>query len=161
MAGGPLFPTGEYPVTADRVFPYTYVSAGANWKHNAGLLAFQASLGADSIWRLGWILPQVLPSGTFKLRLRCQANATSGAAKINPKSAVVAAGNDPAGATLTAEGTQTLTWAAGDNDKYKDLDVALTPTPVAGSSYIMDLTGETSGWTLAQILAFTPMLIWT
>lgn len=160
MAGGPLLPSSAYPVTADRIFPYIYVSAGANSKHEEGL-GVQASLGADSIWRLRFQLPQVLPSGTAKLRLRMQANATTGVTKINPKSAVVAAGTDPGGASLTAEGTQTSTWAAGDNDKYKDLDVTLTPVMVAGSTLVMDLTFETASWTLAQILNVVPMIIWT
>src|SRR3972149_10836650 len=115
MAGGPVFPRSAYPVTAGRVFPNIHVGAGANSKHEEGF-GVEASVGADSIWRLRFQMPPTLPSGTAKLKLRALANAISGAAKVNPKWASVAVEEDPSSATLNAEGTGTITWAAGDND---------------------------------------------
>lgn len=160
MAGGPVHPSSAFPVTAPRVFPNFHVGAGANSKQEEGL-AFEASLGADAIWRLRYDLPTTLPTGTLTLRLRCLANATSGAAKLNPKWATVAPANDPSSATLTAEGTQTLTWAAGDADDYRDVDVALDAvTALAGNTIALDLTGETTGWTLAAILTLRAYLLW-
>jgi hypothetical protein len=142
------------------VFPSVHVGAGANSKHDEGL-GVEASLGADAIWRLRFEMPPSLPTGTGKLRLLLLANATSGAAKINPKWASVAVEEDPSGATLNAETVQTVTWAAGDNDQYKELKVNLdADTLVASEVVVLDLTCETSGWTLAQVLTMRPSVIW-
>lgn len=161
MAGGPIFYSSAVPVTTDRVFPNIHVGAGANSKHDEGL-GVQASVGADSTWRLRFQMPPTsLPSGTCKLRMLALANATSGNAKVNPKWASVAAGEDPSSATLNAEGTSTLTWAAGDADDYKELKVTLdADTPVAGEMIVMDLVFETSSWTLAQVSTWVVSVIW-
>lgn len=161
MAGGPILPHSAYPVTAGRVFPNFHVGAGANSKHDQGL-GVEASVGADSTWRLRFLMPpSALPSGTCKLRLLALANATSGNAKVNPKWASVAPEEDPSGATLNAEGTSTVTWGASDNDQYKELKVTLdADTPVAGEVIVMDLVFETSSWTLAQVSTWIPSIIW-
>jgi hypothetical protein len=160
MAGGPVFPHSAFPVTAGRVFPAFHTGAGANSKHDEGL-GVEASLGADATWRLRFAMPPTLPSGTGKLRLLALANATSGAAKVNPKWASVAAEEDPSSATLNAEGTQTVTWAAGDNDQYKELKVTLdADTLVAGEVVVLDLVFETASWTLAQVSTWQPSVIW-
>lgn len=160
MSGGPIFPHSAFPVTAGRVFPNIHVGAGANSKHEEGL-GVEASLGADSIWRLRFLMPPTLPSGTGKLRLLALANATSGAAKVNPKWASVAVEEDPSSATLQAETVQTLTWGAGDNDQYKELKVTLdADTLVAGEVVVMDLTFETSSWTLAQVSTWIASIWW-
>jgi hypothetical protein len=159
MAGGPLFPHSAYPVSS-RVFPNFHVGAGANSKHDEGL-GVEASLGADAIWRLRFQLPPTLPTGTGKLRLLALANATSNAAKVNPKWASVAVEESPSGAALNAEGTGTVTWGAGDNDQYKELKVDLdADTLVAGEEVVMDLTFETASWTLAQVSTWIASIIW-
>ena len=159
MAGGPLFPNSAYPVTAGRVFPNFHVGAGANSKHDEGL-GVEASVGADSTWRLRFQMPPTLPTGTGKLRLLALANATSGNAKVNPKWVTVAAGADPSSATLVAETVQTVTWAAGDNDKYKELKVILdASTLTAGEIVVMDLVFETASWTLAQVSTWIASII--
>lgn len=152
MTGGPIFPCSAYPVTAGRVFPNIHVGAGSGSKYDDGL-GVEASVGADATWALRFQMPPgSLPSGTCELRLLALANATSGAAKVNPKWASVAVEEDPSSATLNAEGTQTLTWGAGDNDQYKSLTVTLdADTPVAGEILVMSLVFETSGYTLAQV----------
>lgn len=160
MAGGPIFPHSAYPVTAGRVFPNFHVGAGANSKHDEGL-GVEASVGADSTWRLRFQMPPSLPSGTGKLRLLALANATSGNAKVNPKWASVAVEEDPSSATLNAETVQTVTWSTGDNDQYKELKVTLdADTLVAGETVVMDLVFETSSWTLAQISTWQVAIIW-
>lgn len=166
MSGGPLFPTSAYPVTSARVFAGFHVGDGSNSKQDEGLRVTK-SLDADAIWRLRWSnVPATLPSGTLKLRLRALSrNATGGSqvAKVNPKWASVAVGEDPSSATLQAEGTTTVTWAASsaDNDKYKDTDITLdADTLVGGEILAMDLTFETSGWTLAIDSTWIPMLVW-
>lgn len=160
MAGGPIFPHSAIPVTIDRVFPNIHIGGGANSKHEEGL-GVQASVGADSIWRLRFQMPPSLPTGTGKLRLLALANATSGNAKVNPKWASVAPEESPSGATLNAEGTSTLTWGAGDNDQYKELKIILdADTLVASEEVVMDLTFETTSWTLAQVSTWIASIIW-
>ena len=160
MAGGPIFPHSTFPVTADRVFPNFHVGAGANSKHDEGL-GVEASVGADSTWRLRFQMPPSLPTGTGKLRLLALANATSGVAKVNPKWVSVAVEEDPSGATLNAEGTSTVTWSTGDDDQYKELKVTLdADTLVASEEVVMDLVFETTSWTLAQVSTWIASIIW-
>lgn len=160
MAGGPIFPHSVVPATADKVFPNVHVGAGANSKHDEGL-GVMASVDADSTWRLRFQMPPSLPTGTGKLRLLALANATSGAAKVNPKWASVAAEEDPSSATLNAETTQTITWGAGDNDQYKELKVTLdADTLVASEEVVMDLVFETTSWTLAVVSTWIASVIW-
>lgn len=159
MAGGPIFSMISIPVTVDRVFPNIHVGAGSNSKQDEGL-GVEASVGGDCIWRLRFTMPPTLPSGTCKLDLWALANATTGNAKIAPKWASVAVEEDPSSATLNSEGTQTLSWGSGDNDQYKRLTVVLdADTPVAGEVIVMDLTFETSSWTLAAISTWQPRII--
>lgn len=161
MAGGPLLPRSAIPRTTGRVFPNVHVGAGANGHQEEGL-GVEASVGADSIWDLVWSFPVAsLPSGTCKLRLTALANATSGDAKVNPKWASVAVEESASGATLTAEGTSTLTWSTGDNDQYKQIEITLdADTPVADEFLVMALTFETASWTLAQVSTWIAELIW-
>lgn len=158
MAGGPIFPFSAYPTTAD-AFPYIYVGGGANSKHEEGL-GVSASLGADTVWRLRFAVPPTVPTGTLKLRLLALANATSGNAKVTVKDGNVAAGASPSGATLTSETQTTLTWGAGDNDKYKEAKVTLTTSPSGNDIIVVDLTFNTTSWTLAQISSWQACLIW-
>jgi len=160
MAGGPFTPSSIYPVGAPRVFANVHVGAGSTAKYEYGLGVLN-SISADSIWGLRWLMPPGLPTGTCKLRLLALANATTGDAKVNPKWASVAVGEDPASITLQAEGTSTLSWAAGDNDKYKELKIALDADLVVASEVIaMNLTFETASWTLAVISTWIPSIIW-
>ncbi len=160
MAGGPIFPHSAFPVTADRVFPNFHVGAGANSKHDEGL-GVEASVGADSTWRLRFQMPPSLPTGTGKLRLLALANATTGVAKVNPKWVSVAVEEDPSSATLNAETTQTVTWGAGDADQYKELKITLDADAiVAGEEVVMDLVFETASWTLAAVSTWITSIIW-
>ncbi len=144
-------PTSCVPVTTDRVFANVHVGAGSNSKHTEGF-GVQASVGADSTWRFRFPMPKVLPSGTCKLKGFAIANATSGAAKFNPKWASVADQEAPDTATLNAEGVQTITWAGGDADTFQFFVVMLdADTPVGNEIIVMDVVFETSGFTLAQI----------
>lgn len=160
MPGGPILPHSAFPVTTDRVFPNIHVGAGANSKQEEGL-GVEASVGADSIWRLRFKTPEVLPAGTATLEALALANATAGVARINVQWASVADEEDPSSAVLNAEGVVSVTWGAGDNDQYKRLSVVLdADTVVAGEMIVMDLTFETASWTLAQISTWFPFVIW-
>lgn len=160
MAGGPIFPQSAFPVTAGNVFPFVYVGGGANSKQDVGM-GVAASIGADSTWRLRFQMPTTLPAGTAKLRLIALANATSGSAKITPAMATVAMAASPSGATLANESQVTLTWAAGDNDKYKESKVAIANTTVtAAQILVVDLVFNTASWTLAQPSCWIASIVW-
>jgi hypothetical protein len=157
MAGGPLFPHSAYPVTSGRVFPNVHAATSA---HCEGL-GVEASVGADSIWRLWFQMPGTLPSGTGKLLLRALANATSGNAKVNPKWKSFAVEETVSSPSLNAETVQTVTWGASDNDQFKEIKLNLdADTLVGGEQVIMDLTFETSSWTLAQVSTWVASIIW-
>ena len=162
MAGGPIFPHSAYPVNAGLVFPNFHEGAGANSKHDEGLgVADATTLNADGIWRLRFLMPPTLPTGTCKLRILSLANATSGDLKVNPKWASVAPEESPSGATLNAEGTSTVTWGAGDNDQYKETKITLdADTPVASEVIVMDLTFEDTSTTLAVVSTHICAVIW-
>lgn len=160
MSGGPLFPFSAIPVTTDRVFDNVHIGAGSNSKHTQGF-GVEASVGADSTWRLRFQLPKTLPSGTLKLNGFALANATTGNAKWNPKWASVASEEAMDVATLNAEGTQTLSWGAGDNDQNKAISITLdADTPVAGETIVMDFVLETASYTLAQVSTWVLWLEW-
>jgi hypothetical protein len=153
VAGGPLFPRSAYPVTSSRVFPNFHAATNA---HTEGL-GFEASLGADSIWRLWFQMPPTLPTGTMKLLLRVIASG-AGNVKLNPKWKSFAAAETVSSPTLNAEGVVTITTVT---DQYIENKVTLdADTPVAGEEVILDLTGETSGWTLAQTATVLASVIW-
>lgn len=160
MTGGPVLPHTIYANgAAGRLFDGYHIGA-TNSRASQGIRC-EASLTADSIVALEFQMPPALPTGTGKLLVRALANATSGAAKVNPKWASVAAGENPDTATLTAEGTTTITWAAGDNDDYKDTKITLdADTLVAGETVYMHVTFETTAWTLAQISTWQFFIIW-
>jgi len=153
MAGGPIFPFSAYPVTTDRIFPEFLTNEMPE------ALGFEASLGADSIWRLFYRAPPVIPTGTAKLDIWGQANATSGAVKLNVKWKSYGANEVPSAASLTAEGVGTLTFATTAY-RLTNLQVTLdADTWVAGELIMLDLVGETTGWTLAVVLGILPPTI--
>lgn len=172
LRGGPLFPYSAVPVTANNLFWNVHVSGGANSKHEEGM-GVVATPGADSIWRLRFQLPPLFPPGTATLVCRAQAAATSGVARVNPKWVCVAAGGDPAGPALSAEGvtpdskvgqagsTDTLEWGAGDTDQYLEARWILNAATLnAAQPLIMDLTFETSGFTLAVTSTWRAYIEW-
>jgi len=157
---GIIGPFSKFPVTAGRVFPNVYVGGGVNSQHEEGM-GVEASVGADSIWRLRFAMPPVLPTGTGKLRLVALADAATGNAQVNPKWASVAMEEDPSSAALNAEGTSALSWSTGDNDQYKELKINLdADTLVENEVVVMDLTFETTSWTLAVVSTWQAFIIW-
>lgn len=157
---GMIFPYSCYPATAGRVFPNFHEGDGGISPHDQGL-GVEASVGADSTWELRFAMPPVLPTGTCKLRMLGLADAVAGVAKINPKWKSVAVEEDPSTGALNAEGTSTVTWAAADDDVYKELKVTLdADTVVADEVIVMDLVFETAAWTLAQVSTWIVFVIW-
>ncbi len=161
IMAGLITPTSAYPVSDGNTFPYIYIGKGANSKHEQ-TLGVVASLGANSIWRLRFLTPPVIPSETMKLRLLALADATTGNAQVNPAWEAVSPEEDPSAVTLTAEGTTQLSWGASDDDQYKELKITLdaATAPTSNQVIVMDITFVTSGWTLAETSGWIPSIIW-
>lgn len=161
MAGGPIFPFSSVPRTSGKVFPTIQVG-DTNGRQDAGM-GVMASLNADATYDLRFQMPPSLPTGTLKLVLISMADATSGNAKVNPKWAAISrSGGNPDSVSLTAEGTSTVSWSAGDDDDYKETKITLdaATAPTADQVLVMDLVFETSSWTLAVVSTWIAFLVW-
>ena len=155
-----IYPHSFYPVSASRTFPNIHIGGGSNSQHESGLGVI-GSLSANSIWRLRFSLPPVLPSGVCKLRLLALSNANSGNAIVQVFWNKCPVGSDPSAVTLLSEGSFTVSWASGDANKYKELKVVLDETSMSPSNIIvMDLNFLTSGFTLTAISTWIPFIIW-
>jgi hypothetical protein len=161
--GGPVFPFSQVPDNSGDAFPFVYSGDGAGISVLEEGLGVAESIGADVTWHLRFALPPTFPQGspTLKLRLIAQADAITGAAKVNPKWASVAMGEDPSSATLQAEGTQTFTWSTDDDDEYQEIVVDLdADTAVVDEIIVMALVFETSGWGLNVPSNWQAMIFW-
>lgn len=146
--------------TAGRTGYGVYSGAGGNnASHDQGIQV-KASLDADSTVEFRFAVPPIVPSGTLKARLIFLANATSGTIKFTVQDATVSVGASPSAASLTSETQSSLTWAAGDNDKYKEIKVTLTAAPVGNDELVIAVKFQTTSWTLAQILTALITIIW-
>ncbi len=157
MAGGPIFPYSAVPDSSGETFPSVH---RANSRYEEGL-GLAASIAVDRIWHLRFALPTKLPSGTGKLVIVSMANATTGTVVIEPQWASI----DPNGenaftATLNLEGDTTITWLAGDGDKYKETKITLdADTMVAGEIVVMSLKFDAIS-TLAVTSTHQALIIW-
>ena len=161
MAGGPISPASSSPDASGQVFPNIHVGA-TNGRRVEGMGVTDGTiLSANRTWHLQFQMPPApLPTGTGKLRLLALANATSGAAKVNPTWGSCAVEENFDTVTLVAETVQTVTWAAGDNDQFKELKVTLdADTLVADETVIMSLIFEDSGFTLAVVSTWIASII--
>lgn len=158
---GPISPISTFPQDSNGLlFPNFYSGSGGNASPYDQGLGVAGSIGSDATWGLRFPMPPTIPSGTLKLRLLCLANATSGVVKLTVSDGVCAAGSSPSAVSLTSETQTTLTWGAGDNDKYKEAKISLTATPSANNMLVVALTFNTTGYTLAQVLTVIPTIIW-
>lgn len=161
MAGGPISPSSVYLGGASGLlFPNFYAGGGGNASAHEEGIGVVASLGSDATAELRFPMPSSIPSGTLKLMVRMLANATSGTVKFTVKDATVANAASPSAATLTLETQSSATWAAGDNDKYKDVKVTLTASPAANDCLVIAIAFNTTSWTLAQVLTCLVWVLW-
>lgn len=158
-----------YPATTGRAFANVHESAGSGVKHFSGwgvcpgTGADCATTTADTTWELvAWDIPPVLPTGTATLRCWAIANDTSGVAKVDWQWNTCADAADCSGVTLNAEGDSTVTWAAGDNDKLKKLDIVMdASTIVAGQPVVGKLVFKATGWTEPAVSTWNCSIVWT
>src|SRR5947209_2393161 len=105
--------------TAGRTWLGYYAGGGGNNSSHDFGIQVKASLDADATVEFRFPVPPTVPTGTPKLRALFLANATSGTIKYTVQDVNVAAAASPSAAALTSETQSSLTWAAGDADKYK------------------------------------------
>jgi hypothetical protein len=160
MSGGPIFPSSIYlGGAAGNLFPNVYIPATNT--NNAGAIegiGVAASLGADSAAVLQFNMPEVIPSGTLKLRCLAMANATSGVAKLTVSDKNVAAGNSLGTSTLNSETQLSQTWATADI--LVENKITLTSTPSANDILTVLATFNTASWTLAAVSTWQFSLVW-
>ena len=161
MAGGPIYPCSVVPDSSGAIYPLVYSGDGAGTSIYEEGIGVAASISADRTVHLRFEMPPSLPSGTGKLRVIALADAVSGVAKFNPKWGSCAVEEDPSAMTLTAEGTQTVTWSTDDDDQYKETEVTLdADTLVASEIVVMALVFEYTDWTLAVESCWRVSIIW-
>jgi hypothetical protein len=137
-----------------------YAGGGGNASsHDAGY-NLVAALLADVTLELRFPVPAYIPAGTPKLRMLALANAVLGIARFTVKDAVVSVGASPSAVALTSETQSTVTWIAGDADKYKEIKVPLSAVPVANGMLVVGVTFNALGFTLLSASTWIPTLIW-
>ncbi len=160
MAGGPILPSSIYLGGASgNLFPNFYIpNTNTNAAGALEGIGVVASLGADATAVLQFNMPEVLPSGTFKLRCLAMANATSGVAKLTVSDKNVAAGSSLGTSTLNAETQLSQTWATADI--LVENKITLTTTPAANDIVTVKAVFNTASWTLAQVSTWQFSLVW-
>jgi hypothetical protein len=157
-----LYPFSAFPATEGKVYPDA-IRTNTNdfWLEGLGVVA---SLGSDAELHYVFRVPGGLPTGTAKLEVTGFSYDANGDAKINPKWKSVAYEEDIdlAASSLNAEGTNTITWATGnDAHQFKQLKVALdADTIVAGEFIVLRLVLESTSWTLNTRAIFNVSIIW-
>ena len=164
MAGGPLLPSSIYLGGASgNLSPQFYIS-GVNTNLASAFegIAVVASLGADSDAILQFNMPEVIPTGTLKLRMLTMSNVSvSSVAKITVRDASTSAGANIGATTLTAETQQTVSWGTTNADQMIETKLTLTATaPTANQITTCRCTFNTTGWTLAQQSVWQFSLVW-
>ena len=140
------------------LFSMFYSDAGSGWSKSLGM-GVAGALASNAVWRMGFLLPAVLPTGTLALRLWARANATVGEARVNAKWAMCGSGANPSVTVLNTETTRALTWGAGDAGKFKLVTVVLDAVaPLPGQMLLLDLSFEATGWSLAVPSAWMAFL---
>jgi hypothetical protein len=159
MAGGPIFPTSIYVGGASgQLSPNFYIPATNT--NTAGAIegvALVASSSIDAPCVLQFNLPEVIPSGTCKIRALAFSSATSGTAVCNIADGQTAPNNNIGATSLTSETPISQAWATADI--ILENKVTLTTTPTSNDIMTVLATFKSSG-TLAAQSIWQFSLIW-
>lgn len=152
MAGGPIFPSDPpYLLAASGLlYPTWYVpNTNTNGAGQVPGIGCVASLGSisNAPATMQFNMPEVIPSGTLKLRILAWANATSGVAKLAISDGATSAGSNIGATTLTSETLLSQTWATADI--IVENKITLSTTPTSNQILTVLATFTQSGWTLA------------
>jgi len=140
MAGGPIFPYSQFPVTDGETYPMIYLGDGA-FEDRESMMGCSSDWTSDKVWHLTFRMPPgSLPSGTGKLIIHSRADAVTGTVVYDPQWKSVAATEDPSTGALNAETNTTATWTTAEDDIIKETKITLdADTLVAGETVHMDL----------------------
>ncbi len=133
-----------------RIFTEPIVG-GSNSRRFMPMWAVEASLGANAdVWL--YFICQSAASSTLKLELIGVADATTGVARVNVSWAAATMPENFDSLSLTAEGAQSITWAAGEDEEFKSTKITLdaATAPAAGQMLVVQVRFETSSWTLSD-----------
>lgn len=157
-----LFPMSSFPATQNKVFPFVHDTTTNTFLVEG--LGVIGGLDVDAELHYVFHVPTSLPSGTAKLEVLAMAKpSVGGDAKFNPKwkSIAIEEDFDLAVGSLNAEGTQTITWGVGDNDKFHRVKIVLdADTVVADEFVVLRLVMESTSWTLNYNSLWLPAIIW-
>jgi hypothetical protein len=163
MAGGPILPSSIYlsnasgNLSANIYVPNTNTNA-AGAIEGIGVIANLNTAAADAPCIMQFNMPEVIPSGTFKLRCLAMANATSGVAKMTVTDGRTPAGSNIGVASLNTETQVSQTWATADI--LVENKVTLATVPQANDIITVVATFNRTGWTLAQTSVWQFSLVW-
>lgn len=158
MAGGPLFPYSIHTGATGRIFHNVHATiATIQRKEGMGV---EASLGADATLEMWFEMPQVLPTGTGKLRATVISNVVTGNAKYDIEWKSFAALED-INVALNSVALQTLSWGADDDTQLlEDVTTLSGDTIVADEWVKLNVIFRTASWTVAAISTWNFSIIW-
>ncbi len=160
MSSGPILPSSIYLGGASGNLSPTFYIPATNTNAAGAIegIGVVGSLGSDAPAVLQFNMPEVIPSGTLKLRCLAMANATSGVAKMTAKDKNVAAGASLGTSTLNSETQLSQTWATADI--LVENKITLTSSPVANDILTVLATFNTTGWTLTASSVWQFSIVW-
>jgi hypothetical protein len=163
MAGGPILPSSIYLGGASGNLASAYYVPNTNTNAAGQIEGIQAianlnTAAADAAAILQFNMPEVIPTGTFKLRCLAMANATSGVAKMTVTDGRTPAGSSIGVATLNSETQLSQTWATADI--LVENKITLTTVPQANDIITVVTTFNRTSWTLAATSVWQFSLVW-
>jgi hypothetical protein len=166
MAGGPLLPSSIYLGGASGNLSATFYSPGgtAATTANQGVIegiGVVGSLAAQSNAILQFNMPEVIPSGTMKLRLLAMTNATTGTAFWTTQDGATSAGSSIQATALSTEAAQSINFATlGVQDLMNENKQTLTTTPTANQILTVIIEFATTTFTVASTTVWQASIVW-
>jgi hypothetical protein len=169
MAGGPLLPSSIYVGGASgNLSPQFYIGttasgsgAAAGYSAMEGIAAIASLTSAAAAQAvLQFNLPEVIPTGTLKLRTLAMANATSGAATWATHDGQTAPGAAIGASAFTTEATQTLTWTVVDVLLENKQTLTISPGTANNIATCVIVFAPSANFTLAQQSVWQFSLVW-
>ena len=163
MAGGPILPSSIYVGGAAGTLSVNYYIPTTNTNTAGaieGIYVAASGFAADAPAVLQFNLPEVLPSGTLKLRLLFWANASTGNAIYTVADAGTAPASNIGATTLTTDASAaSVTRSAVDT--AQEIKVTLTGAgQTANNIYTVLLTFNHTSFTLAVTSVWQASLVW-
>lgn len=162
MAGGPVAYSSAIPLQESKAFESIYDGAGTHEDRELMLfIADATTVDADeALWVLKFQMPEVVPTGTAKLRSRIRANATSGVLGLNIQWKSVGPNESPDDIAYSDEASWDITVpSTADQSKTQTLDLN-ADTVVAGETVYVLVEVDDSAHTVAVDVGCDFDIIW-